>query len=115
MLIKVVKIFVTFKKNNIFVNVSSLAGKSLFKFSIGFFSKQYSKKKRIQKIIELLVFTVKAKGFTDFIFICYGFNSMRFFFIKEFFQGNFLPIPILFFISKKLFNGCRLKKNRRIL
>lgn len=114
-------VITTYKKNNVFVNVTNIKGdKSVIKFSSGLVQKKKSKKmlkSRAQWMIEKVMLVIKNNYFAAVKMVIKGKNAKGITYIREFARQakrkkikiisleNFVPIS---------HNGCRLKKKRRV-
>ena len=111
------KLFVFFSFNNVHMTLCSLKGKTLFKISSGFINKRHKlKPKTIQQIIDRLKLFVKLLdpiATTPLILIFKGSSKIRFNVLRELFNSN-LSIASIFYVSLQPFNGCRLKKRKRL-
>lgn len=110
------KIYITVNKNNNFHYVIiDKTGRTLFKKSYGCVDK--SSKLRlhgINKLINLAASFIETQQNAHVMLLFRGSGIQRFLFLKEFMSRRFL-VTRVFYVSQKAFNGCRKKKQRRLL
>ena len=123
--IKLLLVF-TFKPHNIHVRFCFLNHlqkvKTIFKCSCGFFAKTQRLKpfvidKLVNAIVEKYVAFVSNKHLlkkTQLLLVYRGFNPVRFLVLKKVLQSS-LPVSRLYFVQNRAFNGCRKKKQKRLL
>ena len=110
------KLYIVFNLHNIHINFCTFKGESLFKLTSGLINK---KNKSNPNTIQLLIDTVKTfitqrnLNCYPIMLVCKGFNKVRFNVLKEILQSD-LIISHLFYVSIKPFNGCRIRKKKRL-
>ena len=111
-----IKLYITINRNNnIHLNIIDETGHTLFKKSYGCVDKS-SKLKLIgvQKLFNLASQVLEKTKNDSIIIIFNGTSIQRFLFLKDF-LSKAITVSKIFYVSKKAFNGCRIKKQRRLL
>jgi ribosomal protein S11 len=108
-------IHITWKKNNVFVNLTKINGETIIKFSAGLIQKKKNKKllnSLIKWIFEKVTFFAKV-NFTCVKIIIKGNNNINFAYLKDVKRKQLKVISYQYHIPI-LHNGCRPPKKRRI-
>ncbi len=109
------KIFISFSSSNIHINITNIKNQTLFKQSCKSKSNPANQLTFYKSLLESLLFFIKAQNIQLAIVIISGFHVKRFFFLKDFFKIiHKINVSRIFFVNSKPFNGCRLKKKRRL-
>ena len=108
-------VYLSIKKNNVFVNVTDIKGQTIIKFSSGLIQKNKSKKQLpsiIKWIFEKLSYFVK-NNFNHVKLIIKAPRTKSFFYLRELKRKR---LPIIYFENRipLAHNGCRSPKKRRI-
>jgi len=110
------KLYITMNRNNnIHLNIIDNEGLTVFKKSYGCVDK--SSKLRllgVQKLFNLASTALEKKNNHKIVIIFNGTSIQRFLFLKDFLKKSII-VSKIFYISTKAFNGCRKKKQRRLL
>jgi len=114
------KIFVKSSRNNIHITVTTPCNtKTLLTVSGGLFTKDKSSRNSISVITQLIFYVssfFRERGvYSPKIFLYFdGFVKQKVRVVKEFRESG-IYIQKIFYINRRAFNGCRLKKQRRLL
>ena len=112
----IIKLYITINKNNnLHLNMIDKKGYTLFKKSYGCVDKS-SKLKLIgvQKMFNQAASFIEQIKNPILIIIFNGPSIQRFLFLKDFLKKQFF-VSKVFYVSQNSFNGCRKKKQRRLL
>jgi ribosomal protein S11 len=113
------KVFVKSSRNNIHVTVTTPCNsKTLLTLSGGLFTKDKSSRNSISVIAELVLhissFFRQYNVYSPLIILYFDGVRQKVRVVKEFRESGFI-IQEIFYINRRAFNGCRLKKQRRLL
>ena len=106
---------ITIKKNNVFINVTDLLGKTILKFSSGLVQKKKNKRK-LHSVVKFILNKISSfvrNNFDAIKIIIKGRGTKAFSYLKELKKKN---LKIILFKNYLPFvhNGCRPPKKRRI-
>lgn len=110
------KLYITINKNNnLHLNVIDKKGFCLFKKSYGCVDKSSKLKLNgVQKLFNQVTGFIEKYKNPNLVIVFNGPSVQRFLFLKDFLKKQFF-ISKIFYVSQFSFNGCRKKKQRRLL
>ena len=107
------KLYIKFCKNNIHANLSK-NNKTLFKTSFKINTNSSNKSTQVQIFVENLSFFLKKLNI-DYRVLLFieGYHILKYYTLKSM-QINKINFFKIYHVSKTPFNGCQLKKSRRL-